>query len=148
MNESGDGSAQRPGADDSERVDSRENGPPSRVRLSSAAMGKVLLLTLVMLRCGVRSLMAVALNWTYSAGRGQASCKNCAKRIVCKTWEGISIRVKGFRAGSFQFTVRSDSMARCCSRIGKEVTSNTATHWSANIVCLAIRNISWSDCVS
>lgn len=63
---------------------------------------------------GIGVWTAVALNWSYSTGKRAGYVQKISRRgFVCKTWEGTLYTdiAKGFRADSFLFTVRSDSLA-------------------------------------
>ena len=56
----------------------------------------------------------VALNWSYSEGQRSGYVQKISRKgFVCKTWEGTLYTdiAKGFRSDSFNFTVRSDSLA-------------------------------------
>ncbi|MBC8086484.1 MAG: hypothetical protein H7Z40_04405 [Phycisphaerae bacterium] len=72
-----------------------------------------------------------ALNWSYSEGvRPGFVQKISHKGFICKTWEGVLYTdLKGFRADSFQFTVRSDSIAHLLQTLsGKQVSLDYQQH--------------------
>lgn len=89
--------------------------PRPRPSFKRRHWGKLLLLTLLVLPVLAFVLWsAIALNWSYSEGdRPGIVQKVSRKGYICKTWEGMLYTDlnKGFRADSFQFTVRSDSLA-------------------------------------
>lgn len=101
--------------------------------------GKLLLLTLVMvpvLAFGIWS--AVTLGWTYSEGDRPGFVQKIAiKGYICKTWEGVLYNdLQGFRADSFQFTVRSDSLAKVLQGLtGKQVSLHYQQHVNVPTSC-------------
>lgn len=65
--------------------------------------------------------LAVVLSWSYSSGQRAGYVQKISRKgYVCKTWEGTLYTdiAKGFRADSFSFTVRSDSLARLIETLG------------------------------
>ena len=94
--------------------------------------GKLLLLTLVMLPVAAFALWsAVTLNWTYSEGVRPGYVQKVSKKgYLCKTWEGVLYTdLKGFRADSFLFTVRSDSIAQLLQSLsGRQVSLDYQQH--------------------
>jgi len=133
MDDRDDGSAQTPRGEDAQRGDSREStSEPPRLSFKRRNWGKLLLLTLVMLPAMVFAIWSVfALNWSYSEGvRPGFVQKISRKGYLCKTWEGVLYTdLKGFRADSFQFTVRSDSIARLLQSLsGKQVSLDYQQH--------------------
>lgn len=101
--------------------------------------GKLLLLTLVMLPVVVFALWSVtALNWSYSEGVRPGYVQKIAKKgYVCKTWEGILYTdLRGFRSDSFQFTVRSDSIAHLLQSLsGRQVSLDYQQHVGVPTSC-------------
>lgn len=101
--------------------------------------GKLLLLTLIMFPAVVFGVWsAVTLGWTYSEGDRPGFVQKIAtKGYVCKTWEGILYNdLQGFRADSFQFTVRSDSLAKVLQGLtGKRVSLHYQQHVNVPSSC-------------
>ena len=94
--------------------------------------GKLLLLTLIMLPVAAFALWSVVtLNWTYSEGVRPGYVQKVSKKgYLCKTWEGVLYTdLKGFRADSFLFTVRSDSIAHLLQSLsGRQVSLDYQQH--------------------
>lgn len=94
--------------------------------------GKLLLLTLAMLPIVAFTVWSVVtLNWSYSEGVRPGYVQKISKKgFVCKTWEGILYTdLKGFRSDSFQFSVRSDSIAKLLQTLsGKQVSLDYQQH--------------------
>jgi hypothetical protein len=84
--------------------------------------GKLTLLTLLGAPSVVFALWAViTLSWSYSSGQRAGYVQKISRKgYVCKTWEGTLYTdiAKGFRADSFSFTVRSDSLAHVIEALG------------------------------
>lgn len=114
-------------------------GPPQRQTFKRRHWGKLLLLTLALLPVMVFAIWSAAtLNWSYSEGvRPGYVQKVSRKGFVCKTWEGVLYTdLKGFRADSFQFTVRSDSIARLLQTLsGKQVSLDYQQHVGVPTSC-------------
>ena len=114
-----DSSDSTPSGDTSRPTDSAPATPvpPFAPRKSFARRhwGKLTLLILLGVpAAGLVIWTAVAMTYTYSAGeRAGFVQKMSTKGWVCKTWEGTLYTdiAKGFRSDSFNFTVRSDSIA-------------------------------------
>lgn len=113
--------------------------PPPRQSFKRRHWGKLLLLTLVMLPVVVFALWSVStLNWSYSEGVRPGYVQKIAKKgFVCKTWEGILYTdLKGFRSDSFQFTVRSDSLAHLLQTLsGRQVSLDYQQHVGVPTSC-------------
>ncbi|MGV3708177.1 MAG: hypothetical protein ACO1Q7_04990 [Gemmatimonas sp.] len=99
---------------------------PVRPSFKRRHWGKLLVLTLLFIPIVAFTLWSVVtLNWTYSEGDRPGYVQKIAiKGYVCKTWEGVLYNdLQGFRPDSFQFTVRSDSLARVLQSLsGKQVS--------------------------
>lgn len=138
MNDSQSDSDDSPGtnadAHDSPEGSAEQEGaaPVPRPSFKRRHWGKLLLLTLVMLPVvAFAAWSAVTLNWTYSEGDRPGFVQKIAiKGYVCKTWEGILYTdLKGFRSDSFQFTVRSDSIAKVLQSLsGRQVSLHYQQH--------------------
>ncbi|MEO7998440.1 MAG: hypothetical protein ABI852_13400 [Gemmatimonadaceae bacterium] len=121
-------------ADDASATDNGPDSAPSAPRQSFKRRhwGKLLLLTLVMLPVVVFALWSVStLNWSYSEGVRPGYVQKVSKKgYICKTWEGVLYTdLKGFRSDSFQFTVRSDSIARLLQSLsGRQVSLDYQQH--------------------
>ncbi len=76
--------------------------------------------------------VSATLNWTFSsADRAGYVQKISHKGWLCKTWEGTLYTdiAKGFRSDSFQFSVRSDSVARQLETLtGRKVSIHYDQH--------------------
>lgn len=116
---------------------------PSAPRKSFARRnwGKITILAIL----GVPALMlavwtAGAMLYTYSDGdRAGYVQKMSRKGWLCKTWEGTLYTdiARGFRADSFNFTVRSDSIARMMDSLsGKRVSVHYKQHIGLPTSCL------------
>ena len=105
---------------------------PLRQSFKRRHWGKLLLLTLVMFPVVAFAVWsAVTLNWTYSEGVRPGYVQKVSKKgYLCKTWEGVLYTdLKGFRADSFLFTVRSDSIAHLLQSLsGRQVSLNYQQH--------------------
>lgn len=118
-----------------------EPEPPVAARSSFKRRhwGKLLLLTLIMIPvAGFAVWSLVTLNWTYSEGdRPGFVQKIASKGYICKTWEGILYNdLQGFRADSFAFTVRSDSLAKVLQSLsGKQVSLHYQQHVNVPSSC-------------
>lgn len=136
MDHSGDGSTEPPDTGNASRPDSREaqesGALPPRQSFKRRHWGKLLVLTLVMLPVLGFAIWSIgALNWSYSEGVRPGYVQKVARKgFVCKTWEGVLYTdLKGFRADSFQFTVRSDSIAALLQSLsGKQVSLSYQQH--------------------
>ncbi len=82
---------------------------------------------------------AIALNFSYSEGKRDGYVqKMSSKGWACKTWEGTLYTgiAKSFQSDSFQFTVRSDSIAKLIqSYAGKRVAVDYQQHIGVPISC-------------
>ncbi len=103
--------------------------------------GKLTLLTLL----GVPTVAlvvwtVVAMTYTYSSGeRAGYVQKMSRKGWMCKTWEGTLYTdiARGFRSDSFNFTVRSDSIAHLVDSLsGKRVAVRYDQHVGLPTSCL------------
>jgi hypothetical protein len=68
----------------------------------------------------------IALSWSYSTGQRVGYVQKISRKgFVCKTWEGTLYTdiAKGFRSDSFNFTVRSDSLAKVIEGMGGKKVS-------------------------
>lgn len=127
-------------SNDSAGQDSREADPISpRQSFKRKHWGKLLLISIAMLPVLVFAVWSiVTLNWTYSEGPRPGYVQKIARKgFVCKTWEGIMYpELAGFRADSFQFTVRNDSIAHLLQNmIGKHVSLEYQQHIGVPTSC-------------
>jgi len=68
----------------------------------------------------------IALSWSYSEGQRVGYVQKVSRKgFICKTWEGTLYTdiAKGFRSDSFNFTVRSDSLAKVIEGLGGKKVS-------------------------
>ncbi len=112
-----------------------------RKSLARRHWGKLTLATLIGVPVGGLAVWtAVAMNYTYSSGeRAGYVQKMSRKGWVCKTWEGTLYTdiAKGFRSDSFNFTVRSDSIAHLVDSLsGKRVAVRYDQHVGLPTSCL------------
>ena len=96
-------------------------------------LGKLLLLALIVVPIvGMVAWVSATLHWTYSsADRAGYVQKISHKGWLCKTWEGTLYTdiAKGFRSDSFQFSVRSDSVAHQLETLsGRKVSIHYDQH--------------------
>lgn len=117
----------------SPRDETFAESPRPRPSFKRRHWGKLLILTLVSLPVVVFVVWsAIALNWSYAEGdRPGIVQKVSRKGYICKTWEGMLYTDlnKGFRADSFQFTIRSDSLARVLEKLsGSRVSVQYQQH--------------------
>ncbi|MEO7363151.1 MAG: hypothetical protein ABI120_22650 [Gemmatimonadaceae bacterium] len=130
-----------PGGDRNGHFDSASAAfaPPPPPTFKRRHWGKLLLLTLVMIPVVVLAVWSFAtLNWTYSEGDRPGYVQKIAtKGYLCKTWEGILYNdLQGFRADSFAFTVRSDSLAKVLQSLsGKQVSLHYQQHVNVPSSC-------------
>lgn len=114
-------------------------GAPPRQSFKRRHWGKLLVLTLLMIPvAGFAAWSFVTLNWTYSEGDRPGFVQKIAiKGYICKTWEGILYNdLQGFRADSFAFTVRSDSLAKVLQSLsGKQVSLHYQQHVNVPSSC-------------
>lgn len=117
--------------------------PPAAPRKSFARRnwGKLtLLIALGVPAAGLVIWTAVAMTYTYSNGeRAGFVQKMSRKGWVCKTWEGTLYTdiARGFRSDSFNFTVRSDSIAHLVDSLsGKRVAVRYEQHVGLPTSCL------------
>jgi hypothetical protein len=84
--------------------------------------GKVTLASLVGVPLALfAAYTAVVLSWSYSTGQRAGYVQKISRKgYLCKTWEGTLYTdiARGFRADSFSFTVRSDSLAHVIEGLG------------------------------
>lgn len=84
--------------------------------------GKVTLASLVGVPVALfAAYTAVVLTWSYSTGQRAGYVQKISRKgYLCKTWEGTLYTdiARGFRADSFSFTVRRDSLARVLEGLG------------------------------
>ena len=118
------------------------SAPPSMARSSFKRRhwGKLLLLVLILVPVvGMAAWTFGSLNWSYSSGdRAGYVQKMSSKGWVCKTWEGTLYTdiAKGFRSDSFQFSVRSDSVAHMLEELsGKKVALHYEQHKGVPTSC-------------
>ena len=102
--------------------------------------GKLILLFLFGLPAAALAIWtAVALNFSYSEGKRDGYVQKMShKGWLCKTWEGTLYTgiAKSFQSDSFQFTVRSDSIAGLIqSYAGKKVAVDYTQHIGVPISC-------------
>jgi len=81
---------------------------------------------------GMAMWAAIALNWNYSSGKRAGYVQKISRKgYICKTWEGTLYTdiARGFRSDSFNFTVRSDSLAHVIEALsGKRVAVDYEQH--------------------
>lgn len=81
----------------------------------------------------------VALSWSYSTGKRAGYVQKMSRKgWLCKTWEGTLYTdiARGFRADSFVFTVRSDSLAHAIEALsGKRVAVDYQQHIGVPTSC-------------
>ena len=127
------------GGDGDVHPPSAASAPLPRPSFKRRHWGKLLLLTLVSIPAvGFAAWSIAALNWTYSEGdRPGYVQKIASKGYLCKTWEGILYNdLQGFRADSFAFTVRSDSLAKVLQSLsGKQVSLHYQQHVNVPSSC-------------
>lgn len=114
--------------------------PMARPSFKRRHWGKLTLLTLIVLPAVVFGVWtASALGWSYSDGqRAGVLQKISRKGWVCKTWEGTMYMSvgNGFRADSFQFTVRNDSLAHALEAMsGKPISLHYEQHVNVPTSC-------------
>lgn len=84
--------------------------------------GKVTVASLIGVPLGLAAVYTlVVLNWSYSSGQRAGYVQKISRKgYLCKTWEGTLYTdiARGFRADSFSFTVRSDSLAGLLETLG------------------------------
>lgn len=102
--------------------------------------GKLTVFTILFTPAAVFALWClIALNWSYSTGQRSGYVQKISyKGFVCKTWEGTLYTdiAKGFRADSFSFTVRSDSLAQLLEKYGgKKVDVHYEQHIALPTSC-------------
>ena len=102
--------------------------------------GKLTLLFLFGLPAAVLAIWtAVALNFSYSDGKRDGYVQKMSRKgWACKTWEGTLYTgiAKSFQSDSFQFTVRSDSIAELIqSYAGKKVAVDYKQHIGVPLSC-------------
>ena len=117
-----------------------KEAPPSRASFKRRHWGKLLLLTLIALPIVVFTVwVSTALNWTYSSAQRAGFVQKISRKgWLCKTWEGTLYTgiAQGFRADSFQFSVRSDSIAHQLEALsGKKVTVHYEQHKGVPTSC-------------
>lgn len=81
----------------------------------------------------------IALSWNYSTGKRAGYVQKISRKgFLCKTWEGTLYTdiARGFRADSFAFSVRSDSIAHAIEALsGKRVAVEYAQHLAVPTTC-------------
>lgn len=102
--------------------------------------GKVTVASLLGLPMAGFALWAfITLSWSYSSGQRAGYVQKISRKgFVCKTWEGTLYTdiAKGFRSDSFNFTVRSDSLAHVIETLsGKRVTMHYEQHINVPSSC-------------
>ena len=106
----------------------RPAGSPRRSRLGLKLLGLLVVLPALLLA----AWMALALQWSYSAGeRAGFIQKFSQKGWVCKTWEGelAMVNMPGAAQERFPFTVRDDSVAAKVTRLmGSRVAISYEQH--------------------
>ena len=127
--EDADGTAPPPAQPDSSEF---AGASPPRQSFKRRHWGKLLVFTLLMLPIAVFVIWSFgALNWSYSEGVRPGYVQKISKKgFLCKTWEGILYTdLKGFRSDSFQFSVRSDSIAHLLQTLsGRQVSLDYQQH--------------------
>lgn len=106
---------------------------PPRPSFLRRHWGKLILVTLLGAPVTVFALwVLITLNWSYSTGQRAGFVQKISRKgFVCKTWEGVLYTdiARGFRADSFTFTVRNDSVAHAIEAAsGKRVTLHYEQH--------------------
>jgi len=107
--------------------------PPIRQSFKRRHWGKLLLLAILAVpSVGFAVWTFGTLNWTYSSAQRAGYVQKISRKgWVCKTWEGTLYTdiAKGFRSDSFQFSVRSDSVAHQLEALsGRKVTVHYEQH--------------------
>ena len=81
----------------------------------------------------------IALSWSYSTGKRAGYVQKISRKgFLCKTWEGTLYTdiARGFRADSFAFSVRSDSIAHAIDALsGKRVAVEYQQHIAVPTTC-------------
>jgi hypothetical protein len=113
---------------------------PPRHSFGRRHWGKLTLLLLLGIPlAGFALWIVIGLNWSYSNGtRSGTVQKISSKGWLCKTWEGTLYTSvsPGFRADSFNFTVRNDSLAHVIEGLsGKRVAVRYDQHTLVPISC-------------
>lgn len=107
--------------------------PPIKRSFLRRHWGKMTLLFLVGVPvAGLALWTVIGLNYTYSSGNRSGYVQKVARKgWVCKTWEVTLYTdiAKGFRSDSFNFTLRSDSLAKELEKLsGKLVAVDYDQH--------------------
>jgi hypothetical protein len=88
---------------------------------------------------GLALWTVIGLNWAYSSGTRSGTVQKISRRgWLCKTWEGTlyTSLTPGFRADSFNFTVRNDSLAGVLEGLsGKRVAVHYDQHTLVPLSC-------------
>jgi hypothetical protein len=113
---------------------------PPRPSFARRHWGKLTLLTILAIPlAGLALWVVIGLNYTYSTGvRPGMVQKMTRKGWLCKTWEGTlyTEASPGFRADSFNFTVRNDSLAKVIQQLsGKRVAVSYDQHTLVPLSC-------------
>lgn len=82
---------------------------------------------------------AISLSWSYSTGKRAGYVQKISRKgFLCKTWEGTLYTdiARGFRADSFAFSVRNDSIAHAIEALsGKRVAVEYEQHLAVPTTC-------------
>ena len=114
--------------------------PASRASFKRRHWGKLLVLAVIALPVGIFAIWTGStLGWSYSNGNRPGYMQKISRKgWICKTWEGTLYLdiAKGFRSDSFQFTVRSDSIAHLLQGLsGKKVDVQYEQHVGVPTSC-------------
>lgn len=114
-------------------VEALRESPPKGKSFARRHWGKLLLATIIVVPSAVIALWtAIAMAYTYSSGERAGFIQKFSKKgWICKTWEGeiAMVNVPGQIANTFQFTVRSDSLAEVINRAqGQQVAVTYEEH--------------------
>ena len=106
--------------------------PPATARPRTSTLKMMFWLLLVPIAL-IALYFTVVLKWNYSAGERAGWVQKLSRKgWLCKTWEGTlytDVIGQGFRSDSFNFTVRSDSLAREMAELsGKRVAVQYKQH--------------------
>lgn len=133
--------------DESAPVNEPRSDPPPRVepveprrRFARRHWGKFAIAGLILIPALVFTIWAgIALSYSYSSGERVGYVQKLSRKgWLCKTWEGelqLS-NIPGSAPILFQFTVRSDSLARVIERLaGKRVAIHYEQHVGVPTTC-------------
>lgn len=140
---SGDAAASPDDSDDAPtRESARDVSPPPPPRRSFFRrhwLATTVVLVFGVPLAGLALWTTIALSWSYSAGKRAGYVQKISRKgFLCKTWEGTLYTdiARGFRADSFAFSVRSDSIAHAIEALsGKRVAVEYEQHLYVPTAC-------------